>query len=413
VTHDTGRAHQATYRNLLGVGEFRIIGAAHAVSMLGDAVGGVAVTVLVFEQTSSPLLAAVGFSLIFLPHLFGGVVVPGLMNRFRPRPLAVFCNGISAVLVGLLVIPGLPAWLILAVMFLVGTLAPVIVGIRSAVLPDLLGDGPLFVLGRGVIRLISQSSLVVGYLLGGALLLFLQPRGALLANAVSFAAAALLLQFGTRDRGWDGTTSPSEEDSSGSLHEVWRHPATRRLLLIGWLTPSFAIASEALAAPYVVGLGRPERDLALLLSASAGGMVVSDLVATRLVPTSLQRQLVLPGAVLLCAPLVFFVFTPPLPVAMTLMFVSGLGLAYNAGLDSLLADRTPPRLLRRTLAYQYVFLLGVQGIAAVAWGGLGEVVLPSTVIAGAGCIGVVVVVALTLGIHRPSLQNSLSKENSG
>lgn len=401
----------ATYRALFGVGEFRAIGAAHALSMLGDVVGSLAVTVLVFQQTSSPVLAALAFSLVFLPHLFGGVLVPVVM-RFRPRPLVVVCSLVSALLVGILAVPGLPAWLLIVVMFVVGVLAPVSVGVRSAMLPDILGDGPLFVLGRGAIRLTSQSSMVVGYLLGGALLLVLTPQGALLADAVTFLAAALLLRFGTRDRGWEAAPAPGDDRGPGTLREIWSHAPVRRLLLIGWLTPSFAIASEALAAPYVAGLGRPERELALMLSASAAGMVVSDLVASRLFGSATQRRLVGPGAVLLCAPLLLFVFSPPLPVAIGLMFLSGLGLAYNAGLDSLLAERTPARLLPRTLAYQYVFLLGVQGAVAVGWGGLGELVAPGTAVAVAGVAGVVVVSVLTFRVARPQPASAVAGRGS-
>ncbi|ALL77337.1 hypothetical protein AD006_22160 [Pseudonocardia sp. EC080610-09] len=389
-----------TYRALFGVGEFRAIGAAHALSILGDVVGALAVTVLVFQQTAAPLLAALAFSLVFLPHLLGGALVPVVM-RFRPRPLAVVCNVVSAGLVGVLSLPGIPAWVLLAVMFVVGLLAPVSVGVRSAMLPDILGEGPLFVLGRGAIRLTSQSSMVVGNLLGGASLLFLTPQGALLADALTFVAAALLLRFGTRDRGWVGAPTPGDDRGLGTFREIWSYPPVRRLLLIGWLTPSFAIASEALAAPYVAAVGRPERELALMLSASAAGMVVSDLAASRMLRPVAQRRLIAPGAVLLCAPLLLFVFSPPLPVAVGLMFLSGLGLAYNAGLDSLLAERTPSRLLPRTLAYQYVFLLGVQGAIAVGWGGLGELVEPGAAIAMAGLAGVVVVSLLTFRVARP------------
>lgn len=388
-------SNPVSYRRLFAVGEFRAILLAHLVSMLGDVVGTVAVTVLVYQQTKSPVLTAVAFSLMFLPHVFGGAFVRVVMDRLRPRQVLVACNLLSAALVGSLTVPGVPVAVVLVVMFIVGMLAPVFVGIRAAVLPDILGNDRLFVLGRGAIRLVSQSAQVVGYLLGGVLLLFLTPQGALAGNAASFAVAALLFRFGTRERGRPDRTERGRPVVRVTLRDVLANRPVRQLLLLGWAAPCFAIAAEALAAPYVAGLGRPERDLALLLSAGAAGMVLADLVCSRLIRPDLQRRLVRPGAVLLCLPMIAFAVQPNLPVAVAILFLSGLGLAYNAGLDALLVERSPQALLPKALAYQYVLLLGLQGAAVVGWGLLGELAPVSGVIAAAGAAGVVAVLLVT------------------
>jgi len=393
-----------SYQRLFAVGEFRAILLAHLVSMLGDVIGTVAVTVLVYQETKSPVLTAVAFSLTFLPHVFGGTFVRVIMDRFRPRQVLVACNLLSAVLVGSLTVPGVPVAVVLAVMFVVGMLAPVFVGIRSAVLPDVLGNGRLFVLGRGAIRLVSQSAQVVGYLLGGVLLLFLSPHGALAANAASFGVAALLFGFGTRERSWPERTERGEPTRSLTLRDVLANRPVRQLLLIGWIAPCFAIAAEALAVPYIAGLGRPERDLALLLSAGAAGMVLADLVCSRLIPPDLQRRLVRPGAVMLCLPMIAFAVQPSLPVAVAILFLSGLGLVYNAGLDTLLVERSPDPLLPKALAYQYILLLGLQGLAVVGWGLLGELAPANGVIAAAGAAGVVAILLITRRLHAENHQ---------
>jgi len=388
-----------SYRRLFAVSEFRAILLAHVASMLGDVVGTVAVTVLVYQQTRSAVLTSIAFSLMFLPHLFGGAFVSLVMDRFRPRGVLVACHLFSAVLVAALIMPGVPIAVVLVVMFIVGMFAPVFVGIRSAVLPDVLGGGPLFVLGRGAIRLVSQSAQVFGYLLGGALLLVVSPRGALAVNAVSFAVAALLLRFGTRNRSWAGRTLRGLPAERVTLRTVLAHRRVRQILLISWAAPCFAIGAEALAAPYVVGLGHPERDLALLLSAGAAGMVLADLVSSRMLRPEKQLRLVRPGAVLLCLPLAAFALDPGLPAATALMFLSGLGLAYNAGLDALLVQRCPEPVLAKALAFQYVLLLGLQGLTVVGWGLLGEFIAAGEVIAVAGGAGAVVVMLLTRRLH--------------
>src|SRR5690348_18352582 len=64
---------RASYRDVFGVGEFRAIFAAGAVSMLGNVVAAVALTVLVFERTRSPALAALVMALSFAPYLVGEI----------------------------------------------------------------------------------------------------------------------------------------------------------------------------------------------------------------------------------------------------------------------------------------------------------------------------------------------------
>ena len=69
-----------------------------------------------------------------------------------------------------------------------------------ATLADILGDGDLFVLGRSLLRIVSQSAAARrASALGGLLLTVVPPRGALAITGCTFLASALLLRFGTRD----------------------------------------------------------------------------------------------------------------------------------------------------------------------------------------------------------------------
>ena len=77
------------YRDALAVGEFRALFSAYIVSMLGDIVAAVALTVLVFERTGSPFLAGLTFTLAFVPYLFSGALLSGLVDRVPPRRLMI------------------------------------------------------------------------------------------------------------------------------------------------------------------------------------------------------------------------------------------------------------------------------------------------------------------------------------
>ncbi len=65
--------------------EFRAVFAAHLLSLLGVVVSELALTVLVYDLTGSPLLSALTFALGFLPYLVGGTrSSPGSPTATRP-----------------------------------------------------------------------------------------------------------------------------------------------------------------------------------------------------------------------------------------------------------------------------------------------------------------------------------------
>src|SRR5258708_17614897 len=234
--------------------------------MLGTIVAAVALTVLIYERTRSPALAASVMALSFVPYLIGGALLGAAADRLPARRVLVGCDVASAVLVGFMLIPGMPVPGLLALLFAAGLIAPVYQGVRSAVLPEILPPGPGYVLGRAMMRMVAQSAQIVGYGAGGLLLAILSPRGALAADALSFAASAALLRFGTRPRPARAAGSGSmARDSLAGLREVLADRPTRRILLFYWLVPACAVAPEALAAPYAAHIGQPARAARLLL----------------------------------------------------------------------------------------------------------------------------------------------------
>src|ERR1700746_3528684 len=179
---------RASYREVLGSAEFRAIFIANIVSMLGSVVAAVALTVLVYQQTRSPALAASVMALSFLPYLIGGALLGAAADRLPARRVLGACDLTSAALIGCMVIPGMPLPALLTLLFVVGLISPVYQGVRSAVLPEVLPPGPRYVLGRALMRMVAQSAQVIGYGVGGLLLTILSPRGALATDVVAFVA---------------------------------------------------------------------------------------------------------------------------------------------------------------------------------------------------------------------------------
>jgi len=401
------RAGRAGYGDLLAVGEFRVIFAADVVSMLGNVVAAVALTVLVYDQSRSSAAAASVMALSFLPYLIGGALLNSVADRLPARRVLVGCDLASAVLVACMLVPSMPVPGLLALLFAAGLIAPVYQGVRSALLPEILPPGPGYVLGRAMMRMVAQSAQIVGYGAGGLLLATLSPRGALAVDALSFATSAALLRFGTLPRPAHATGSGSmTRDSVAGLREVLADRPTRRILLFYWLVPACAVAPEALAAPYAAHIGQPTRAAGFLLMGIPAGTVAADVLAARFLSTRLQRRMIIPAGLLVFLPLAGFAVSPGLAVALALLVASGLGSAWGAGIDGLLIDTAPQGMRNRALALNSAGLMFTQGTGFALWGVAGQFVpLPALIPAAAVCG------ALAVAVLRPRRRSGGSIRN--
>src|SRR6266508_2681183 len=111
------------YSEALASGQFRALFASQLVSVSGTSVAAVALTVLVYRRTGSPLLASLTFALGFLPYLLGGGLLSSIVDRVRPRRLVSGCDLASALLAAATAIPALPVPLLLALLLAIGTLS--------------------------------------------------------------------------------------------------------------------------------------------------------------------------------------------------------------------------------------------------------------------------------------------------
>ncbi len=352
------------YRAALTVGEFRALLGSGLVSFLGDSAAYLAVTVLVYQRTGSPLLSALTFVVAFLPYLVGGTLLSGLVDRLPPRRLLIGADLLGASLVAALALPGVPLVAVFAVLVVLGCAAPVRSGQAGALLAEVL-PGDAYVAGRSLMRLSSQLAQVVGAAAGGALIAPFGPRGALLADSVSFLGSAALVRVGVRRRAAaqrSGAASSLLRDSVSGVRAVWRHAALRRLLLLGWAVPFVAVAPEALAAPAVRDGGWPTAAVGWWLAAIPAGVVVGDVVAVVALRPGLRRRLVLPLAAAGPAALVCFATRPPLVACLVLLAASGVASAYALGLDQMVRDTSPPELLARTLTVSNTGLMVGQGL---------------------------------------------------
>ncbi|WP_432149678.1 MFS transporter [Streptomyces sp. bgisy029] len=390
------------YRAVFRVREFRAVFAAHLLSLLGVVVSELALTVLVYDLTGSPLLSALTFALGLLPYVIGGTLFAGVADRYPARRVLVVCDLLCAACVAVMLVPATPVAGLLALRCLVAAIAPVFTGTRMAALTDILGDGDLYVLGRSLLRIVSQSAMLIGFGAGGALLTVLSPRGAITVTVVTFLCSAALLRLGTRDRpartGSASATLLKESLSGARL--ILGDRRVRALLLLLWLPAMFVVAPEALAAPYVAETGAGPAALGLLLCAMAVGHVGAELFVGSVLRPRTRSRIVLPVAAVGLLPLVVYAVRPGLPLALAALALAGMGAAYVIGLDQWFVDAVPPELRGRAMTLLTAGLMTIQG-AGMALAGLAAEFFPvHHVVAGSGIIGTVVSLLVVAEVRR-------------
>ncbi|MEU3143498.1 enterobactin exporter EntS [Streptomyces sp. AVP053U2] len=366
---------------------------AQIVATLGNATTQITLSVVVYERTRSPLLSFLTFALGFAPCLFGATFLSAVADRYSSRDVLVVCQVVSCAVVGLMAVPSAPIPVPLLLLLVLGTVAPVFQGARAASLPDLL-SGAGYVLGRSLLRLVSQSTQIIGFAAGGVLLIALTSTQALLLASVGFGVAALMLRFGTRRlparQGPD--RSPVTRSSLSGVRQVFAVPGLRPLLLFTWLPPTLVVAPEALAATYADRLGGGSTATGLLLGAAPAGSVIGEILAGTLLRPGARVRLVLPLGCLMFVPLLFFVFAPGLVPATLLLVVCGFGFTYAMGLDQRVLDATPEELRGRALTITMAGLMIGQGVGFAAAGATAEFLPAHLVVAGAGVLGLAGVV---------------------
>ncbi|TLS41002.1 MFS transporter [Streptomyces montanus] len=401
-TPQTDRATTETtgYRRLFAVREFRAVFLAHALSLLGVVISEIALTVLVYGLTGSPLLSALAFALGFLPYLVGGTLLAGVADRFPARRVLVGCDLVCAGCAALMALPSTPVAALLALRCVIAAVAPVFNGTRMATLTEILGDGDQFVLGRSLLRIVSQSAVLVGFGLGGVLLTFVSPRGALVITLGTFLASALLLRCGTRRRPARAGGGSLVRYSLSGTREVLGDRRIRALLLLLWAPPMFVVAPEALAAAYADELGVGAAEVGLLMCAMPVGTIAGELYAGAALSPAARSRIVLPLACGTLLPLLAFPFHPGLGWILPMLLLAGSAGAYTLGLDRWFVDAVPEELRGRAMTVHTAGLMTIQGVGMALAGVAAEFWAVSTVVGGVGALGTLCCVLLALEVRR-------------
>lgn len=391
TTNPSGRVG---YRQALQSGEFKALWAGQLVSVAGNSVAAVALTVLIYRRTSSALLASLTFSLAFLPYLVGGAVLSGVVDRVRPRRLVTTCDAASALVAAAMAWPQMPVPALLVLVFVIGSLSSLASGSRAALVRSTVSYDA-YVPARSLMRIAAQVAQIGGNAGAGALLVFFTPTGALLVNAASFAFSSSLVRAVVADHDHlGGTAGQPTQGSLRGVREVLRNSQLRRLLLLGWLAPMFSVAPEAVAAPYVAAHHDPSSMVGWWLTALPVGVIAGDILAVRLLRPERQRRWVAPAVLASFVPYLAFASSPAVPVALPLLTAAGLCSFYGLGLDARVREAAPLHLFTRTMTLNSAGLMALQGIGFTLAGATAQALGAASTIAIAGACGTATTIAI-------------------
>jgi MFS family permease len=270
--------------------DFSLLWTAGLISMMGNWILGIALSVLVYSMTGSVL--AVGGNLLAttLPSLLFGSLAGVFVDRWERRRTLVMTNLLLALtLLPLLLVHSADGlWLIYVVSFAQSTLSQFLHPAENAFLP-LLSDPKYLTSANALNALNNNLARLIGPAVGGLIVAQFGAGGAIIVDIVSFLIAAGLIGL-IRTTSHPGKTTVTMPHASLSRigHEwlegvrlIWREKTLRVLFLS---TPLISVGESVMSVlyvPFVTDVLRgSSADVGGLMSAQAVGGVIGGVIIT-------------------------------------------------------------------------------------------------------------------------------------
>ncbi|MFD7626955.1 MFS transporter [Streptomyces sp. NPDC059851] len=282
VGDPTPEAPQVPLRRVRG---FRWFWLSRVVSGLGSAVTTVALPVLTFQETGSPLMVSLVAAAATLPYVVFGLIAGTVADRMDRRRLMIVTEWLNAACIASVPLASALGFLTGGqVLFVALASASLTLFFEAGVygfVPDVVGKDKLTEANSAVYG--AQTVVrIAGNALAGGLIVVFRPAGTLALDALSFAVSALLLRAVAR------TVTPPEKPAAAAkrpgfgqsvregLRFLHHHPTLRLMTVVGTLQ-SFSggaiIGQLVVFADRVLGVHGSDGRIGLLYMAwSAGGI---------------------------------------------------------------------------------------------------------------------------------------------
>lgn len=387
-----------TYRQLFAISEFRVLFVSQCLTIAAHSVASLALGTITYTATGSPVLTALAMFGGPLVRLVGTTFFGAVADTIRPR-VALLVVAVAGLVADLLqAIPSLPWGARFAVLAIPWLVMSATGGSMIALISDIVPkDG--FILARSTINIAVGVMQIVGFGLGGLLLLRFTVTELFLGAAAASLVGLVLVRLGISDHPPRVTGTAVVKRTREVNRRLLGSPVVRPIYLCLWVPNGLVVGCEALYVPFA-----GER-AGYLFAAGAAGMLLGDVIVGRFLPVALRDKLIEPLRLLLAVPYLAMWFVPGTGYAAGLACVASAGFAASLPLQERLVTHTDPAARGQVFGLNSTGLMVGQAVGAVLGGTVAQLLGPDQAdVAHAMAImaaaSLVVTVLLTPGLRR-------------
>lgn len=351
--------------------DFRKLWISHMISLVGDWLSYIAVAVISLQQGDGALAVGMVLFVHSLPTALMSPIAGPLADRLDRRWL-IICGYLGAALLTL----GMwgaanqeAVWLLQAVLFFRVCLSAVAMTARSAAIPALVGREDLR-LANALLGLTWSVMFSLGLALGGFATEYLSPSGAILLDAMTFIAAALVASTLPTLKPQVGSDGPPRVGFA-DMNRAWRYVASRPRLMANVLAKTPPIVFNG-GAWVTLNLVAGNRLSPLSVAVAIGVMQCVRAIGTGIGPLMPSR--ILPrdprvGSLVAFSGMALFVGVDGVWVSLMALAIWGIGQGHNwVNSTAEIQAATPDHLLGRVTAIDLCSLSLGGALAAVLAG---------------------------------------------
>ncbi|MBS1882139.1 MAG: MFS transporter [Actinobacteria bacterium] len=393
---------------------FRRLATTYAINEMGDWMGVIALSVLVFEATNSALATAALFvGTRFLP----GFLAPLLVARIeKPPPRFVlpliYCGETAAFGALALLASHFSLAAVIALATVDGTLALAGRALTRAVVASLLEPTGELRAGNAVLNVAFTAGAALGPGLAGLVVAGLGVGAALLLNAASFYLVAWILVTAGRMPRAEPEPGGTRARARAGLRYLRENKVLRRLLVAqgaAFVFFSAVIPVEVIYAKQTLGAG--DTGYGVMLASWGVGMLLGSLVFARARRTPLILLLVL-STLAVGLGYLGMAIAPNLAIACLASLIGGTGNGVQwVSAISAVQELTEPGMQARVMAVLESIGAAMPGVGFAVGGLIAAIATPRTtfLFAGLGVLAIVAWVTMSLGGERAERLSSAQR----
>ncbi len=364
------------------------------------------------SSTGSTALVGLTQAAVLVPGVLAGPVAGVYADRVNRRDLMVASNAIQGVItavVSALYVTGFLHFPVLILLvLLLYTAAQFYLAANGAIIPRMVSRENIGA-ANGLFTLTTSANQLVGYSIGGVILLAVGPTIPITYDSVTFFFAALMLLLVVRSYGQTNSTGPKalptgsfRKDFREGLAYVRKNRLFLELVVFGLIVNGFGGAVFALLAPYTkFQVNGDASTYGFLLSSFLLGNIIGSISIGKVNFRGYVGRLLFFGVALFGVLLGLAGFATTVPQALASFLVMGMVIStVNIPISTLVQTKIPGELLGRASTVLRALLSASQPIAAVVAGYAAMVIPIGDMFIGSG----IAVAVGTTGLYTVFLE---------